>query len=109
MDGNSGGMEGLSSIAALRLEEQLQTAELDRMYGYNHPDELNFICYVINFHQGTYINDDNKLLCSCLDLYCVKEDGTRYKIQEVVNFYFVNSSLQFSTIIFSSIIIGSSF
>lgn len=75
-------MEGVSGSVALRIEEQNQTAELDLMYGYRNPEELSFIAYVINFHPGTYINDDNKLLCSCLDLYVVKEDGTRYKLRD---------------------------
>ena len=79
---NTDGMEGVSGTVALRIEEMNETAELDLMYGHKQPDEVQFITYVINFHPGTYLNDDNNKLCSCLDLYCVKEDGTRYKIHE---------------------------
>jgi DNA polymerase epsilon subunit 1 len=83
--------DSVSANMAKRIEEQLTTTELDQMYGYIDPiktGEHSFTGYVINMHPGTYLDVDTKKLMSCLDLYVVKEDGTRYKIALPFMHYF---------------------
>ena len=84
-DGNTEeNFEGVSSKVAQRIEEQQATSALDIMYGYRLPTEPFYTAYIINMHEGTFLDDDSKKLSSCLDLYCAterSEDQKRFKLQ----------------------------
>lgn len=80
--------QNYSTKTAQRIDEQIQTNELDHLYGYVKPTENEFTAYVLNMHAGTYLDEDTKKLMSCLDIYLVTEKGVRSKIQYPFMHYF---------------------